>query len=45
MRVAIYCRVSTEDQKLNKQYMICKAFADRNGHEIYKEYSDIISGT
>ena len=45
MRVAIYCRISTEDQKLNNQYSICKAFCDRNEHTIYKEYSDIISGT
>jgi DNA invertase Pin-like site-specific DNA recombinase len=25
--------------------MICKAFAERNGHTVYKEYSDVISGT
>lgn len=45
MRVAIYCRVSTEKQKLDNQYGICKAFADRNGHVVYKDYIDIISGT
>lgn len=45
MKVAIYCRVSTEDQKLDKQYRICKDFCERNGHEIYKEYFDVISGT
>lgn len=45
MRVAIYCRVSTEDQKLNNQLSICQDFAKREGHIIYKKYLDVISGT
>lgn len=45
MRVALYCRVSTEDQRLDKQLQLCKDFAARNNHIIYKEYSDVISGT
>jgi len=45
MRVALYCRVSTEEQKLDKQLQSCKDFANRNGHEIFKEYLDVISGS
>ena len=45
MRVAIYCRVSTEEQSLNNQYEMCKDFAERNNHIIYKVYMDVISGT
>jgi DNA invertase Pin-like site-specific DNA recombinase len=44
MKVALYCRVSTEDQRLDKQLQLCKDFAARNGHVIYKEYLDVISG-
>lgn len=45
MKVAIYCRVSTEDQKLNNQVSICQEFAGKNNHVIYKEYLDVISGS
>lgn len=45
MRVAIYCRVSTEDQDADKQELICKEYCERNKFEIYKVYKDVISGT
>lgn len=45
MKVAIYCRVSTEEQKLDNQYMLCKDFVDRNSHVVYNDYFDVISGS
>ncbi len=44
MKVAIYCRVSTEDQSNEKQIKMCKEYAKRNNHDIYQIYSDTISG-
>jgi DNA invertase Pin-like site-specific DNA recombinase len=44
MKVAIYCRVSTEEQDADKQEFICKEYCTRNNFEIYKVYKDIISG-
>ena len=44
MKVAIYCRVSTEEQDADKQEFICKEYCDRNNLEIYKIYKDVISG-
>lgn len=44
MKVAIYCRVSTEDQHADKQELICKEYCKRNDFEVYKVYKDIISG-
>ena len=40
MKVAIYCRVSTTEQRIETQENICCEFCVRNGHEIYKIYSD-----
>ena len=45
MKVAIYVRVSTEDQNADNQVDICQEWCERNNHEVYKVYSDIISGT
>jgi DNA invertase Pin-like site-specific DNA recombinase len=45
MKVAIYCRVSTEDQHVSKQVDICKEWAERNGHNIFNIYEDVISGS
>ncbi len=45
MKVAIYARVSTEDQDADKQIEICQEACKRAGHEIYKIYKDMISGT
>ncbi len=45
MKVAIYCRVSTEDQDADKQEDICRESCKRQGHDVYKVYKDVISGT
>ena len=44
MKIAIYCRVSTEEQNADKQEFICKRYCKANGYEIYKVYKDVISG-
>ena len=44
MKVAIYIRVSTEQQDYNKQLGLCKKHCEIKGYEIYKVYADIISG-
>lgn len=45
MKVAIYCRVSTEEQDADKQEEICKTSCERMGYEVYEIYKDVISGT
>ena len=45
MKVAIYCRVSTEDQDADKQEDICKEYCNRDEVEVFKVYKDVISGT
>jgi len=45
VKVAIYCRVSTEEQNADKQEDICRQYCKSNNLEIYKVYKDIISGT
>ena len=45
MKVAIYCRVSTEEQDADKQEFICQEYCKRNGYEVQGVYKDIISGT
>ncbi|NJD51824.1 MAG: recombinase family protein [Candidatus Methanoperedens sp.] len=42
--VAIYCRISTDTQELNNQLNQLRPFCIKSGWEIYKEYTDIISG-
>lgn len=44
MKIAIYCRVSTEEQDADKQEIICKEYCERNNFEIFKVYKDVISG-
>jgi len=44
MKVAIYCRVSTEEQDADKQELICKEYCEGNNLEIFKVYKDVISG-
>jgi len=44
MRIAIYCRVSTEEQDADKQEFICKEYCKRNNWEVYKVYKDVWSG-
>ena len=45
MKVAIYCRVSTEEQHADKQEDICREYCKRNNFEVFKVYTDVISGT
>lgn len=45
MKVAIYARVSTQDQHAEKQVEAMKDYCSRYGHEIYNIYVDRISGT
>ena len=44
MRAAIYCRVSTEDQNLDRQADELREFTARMGWELVGEYSDKLSG-
>lgn len=45
MKVAIYARVSTEEQDANKQVEALKEYCKRFDHEVYKVYVDVISGS
>lgn len=45
MKVAIYARVSTEEQNADKQVQTCTEFCNRNGYEIYNVYTDVYTGT
>ena len=45
MKVAIYCRVSTDEQDINKQEVELQEYAKNHNHEIYKIYKDVISGS
>lgn len=44
MKVAIYCRVSTEEQYVDKQEEACRLYCERMKYEVYKVYKDVISG-
>jgi len=45
MKVAIYCRVSTDEQDASNQEKICREYCQRMGYEVYMVYSDTgISG-
>lgn len=43
-RVAIYARVSTDDQKADLQLDALRQYAQARGVEVYREYVDFISG-
>lgn len=45
MKVALYCRVSTYDQDASKQEFILNKWCKDNGHEVFKTYTDVISGS
>ena len=40
MKVAIYARVSTEDQHPENQIIELKEFAERRGYDVYHTYVD-----
>jgi len=44
MKVAVYGRVSTEEQDADKQVELCLEYCKRQGHEVFKVYKDVISG-
>ena len=44
MKVAIYCRVSTEEQDADKQEFICKEYCTKNNFQVIETYKDVISG-
>ena len=44
MKAAIYCRVWTGEQDLDKQEIICREYCRRQNIEIYGVYKDEISG-
>jgi DNA invertase Pin-like site-specific DNA recombinase len=43
MKVAIYCRVSTDNQELEQQIKACISFAEYKGYE-YEIFKDIMTG-
>ena len=45
MKIAIYCRVSTEEQDAKKQEDELLEFAKNRGFEVFKVYTDVISGS
>ncbi len=45
MKVAIYCRVSTEEQDAGKQESELREFCNNRGYEIFKVYVDVVSGS
>ena len=45
MKIAIYCRVSTQDQNPKHQEKQCILYCERMGYDILNTYTDIISGT
>lgn len=40
MKVAIYARVSRDEQDAEKQEKLCREYCTRAGHEIYRVYTD-----
>jgi putative DNA-invertase from lambdoid prophage Rac len=45
MKVAIYARVSTDDQNAERQVLDLTAFAERCGHEVVEVFRETASGT
>ena len=46
MKVALYSRVSTQDQSVDMQLLDLRRYCEQRGFDVYKEYSDEgISGT
>ena len=45
MKVAIYVRVSTDDQSCDRQILDLQAFAERSGHNVVEVFKETASGT
>lgn len=43
-RVAIYCRVSTDDQDCDRQERDLRAYCERAGYEVFEVYKETASG-
>jgi putative DNA-invertase from lambdoid prophage Rac len=43
-QVAIYCRVSTDDQSCDRQERDLRAFAERAGHQVVAVFKETVSG-
>ena len=41
LKVAIYCRVATENNCIDSQIIRLKSYCNSNGYDIYKIYADI----
>jgi DNA invertase Pin-like site-specific DNA recombinase len=44
MKVALYARTSTDEQHPENQFIALREYCERNKLEVYKEYTDQISG-
>jgi DNA invertase Pin-like site-specific DNA recombinase len=44
LKVAIYSRVSTNEQSIENQLKSCREYVERNQYVVYKEYHDVYSG-
>ena len=44
MKTAIYCRVSTDKQEAQNQLIQLREYCNKQKYNIFKEYTDIISG-
>jgi len=44
VRVAIYCRVSTDKQEVDNQLIQLRSYCEKSEYSIYQEYIDIVSG-
>lgn len=44
-QVALYIRVSTDEQKTDLQFMDLNEYIQKRGYDVYDTYEDIISGT
>ena len=44
MKVALYARVSTEDQELQQQVTSCRLFCEYKGYEVARVFSEKVSG-
>ena len=44
MKVAVYARVSTEDQELQQQITSCRRFCEYKGYEVARVFSEKVSG-
>jgi DNA invertase Pin-like site-specific DNA recombinase len=43
-KAAIYIRISTQQQKIDRQEQDLKALAEQEGYDIYNIYTDVVSG-